>query len=181
MWSPVQAMGVSPKHNKGCPVARCKHAMCVTLDGHIYLYGGRSANLPLKDLWRFDAGQNQWEEVHCRGQLPPNLQEHTMTAWNNKLYVFGGEIGFSSNGETPLWILDLSTTTWRKTTCNPMPSASPATAPTGRRGHSAVLYGDAMHVYGGYQDLRGSSSELWTFDFSAALSLFSEQKLRHLY
>ncbi len=23
-----------------------------------------------------------------------------------------------------------------------------------------------MHVYGGYQDLRGSSSELWTFDFS---------------
>ncbi len=38
--------------------------------------------------------------------------------------------------------------------------------PTGRRGHSAVLYGDAMHVYGGYQDLRGSSSELWTFDFS---------------
>lgn len=84
----------------------------------------------------------------------------------NKLYVFGGEIGFSSNGETPLWILDLSTTTWRKLTVNPSPSTSLGMAPTGRRGHSSVLYDDAMHVYGGYQDLRGSSSELWTFDFS---------------
>ena len=82
MWSPVQSMSVSAYNNKGSPVARCKHAMCVTLDGHIYLYGGRSANLPLKDLWRFDAGQNQWEEVQCKGQHPPSLQEHTMIAWN---------------------------------------------------------------------------------------------------
>jgi hypothetical protein len=82
MWSPVQATSAHPNLNKGSPVARCKHAMCVTLDGHIYLYGGRSANLPLKDLWRFDAGLNQWEEVKCRGQHPPNLQEHTMIAWN---------------------------------------------------------------------------------------------------
>ena len=49
---------------------------------------------------------------------------------------------------------------------NPSPSTSLGMSPTGRRGHSVVLYGDAMHVYGGYQDLRGSSSELWTFDFS---------------
>ena len=33
--------------------------------------------------------------------------------------------------------------------------------PSGRRGHSAVLYKDALYVYGGYQDLKGSLSELW--------------------
>ena len=38
--------------------------------------------------------------------------------------------------------------------------------PSGRRGHSAVVYDGVMHVFGGYQDLRGSSSELWTFDLS---------------
>ena len=59
-----------------------------------------------------------------------------------------------------------ATTTWRKLSPNPSSSTSLGMAPTGRRGHSVVLYGDAMHVYGGYQDLRGSSSELWTFDFS---------------
>lgn len=59
-----------------------------------------------------------------------------------------------------------ATTTWRKLNPNPSSSTSLGMAPTGRRGHTAVLYGDAMHIYGGYQDLRGSSSELWTFDFS---------------
>ena len=82
MWSPVQATSSSSCHSQGSPVARCKHAMCVSQDGHIYLFGGRSANRPLKDLWRFDPGQNQWEEVKCRGHHPPNLQEHTMVAWN---------------------------------------------------------------------------------------------------
>lgn len=38
--------------------------------------------------------------------------------------------------------------------------------PYGRRAHSAVLYKDSMHIYGGYQDLRGSSSELWSFNLS---------------
>lgn len=37
--------------------------------------------------------------------------------------------------------------------------------PSGRRGHSTVVYNGAMHLYGGYQDLKGSSSELWSFHF----------------
>lgn len=41
--------------------------------------------------------------------------------------------------------------------------------PAGRRGHSAVVYDGVMHVFGGYQDLRGSSSELWTFDLSKSI------------
>ncbi|GFY10152.1 uncharacterized protein TNCV_360191 [Trichonephila clavipes] len=51
--------------------------------------------------------QSVWEELKCRGNRPPCLQEHTMVCWKNNIYVFGGEIGFASTGETPLWILDL--------------------------------------------------------------------------
>ncbi|GFY10137.1 uncharacterized protein TNCV_360041 [Trichonephila clavipes] len=49
MWSNVQV-------SDGCPApsSRSKHAMCVSPTGSIYLLGGRSANLPLKDLWKFD-------------------------------------------------------------------------------------------------------------------------------
>ncbi|KAL3201541.1 hypothetical protein MRX96_012576 [Rhipicephalus microplus] len=127
-------------------------------DGCFYLLAGRSANLPLKDLWRFDPVQSRWEEVRCRGSRPPCLQEHTVVSWKGKLYVFGGEVGFASTGETPLWIFDTGSSTWRKQS-----GGGERQRPSGRRGHTSVVYNGAMHVFGGYQDLRGSSSQLWAF------------------
>ncbi|GFY49129.1 uncharacterized protein TNIN_444701 [Trichonephila inaurata madagascariensis] len=52
MWSNVQVADGCP-----APSSRSKHAMCVSPTGSIYLLGGRSANLPLKDLWKFDPGK----------------------------------------------------------------------------------------------------------------------------
>lgn len=158
MWSIVQTGSIN---NQGAPSSRSKHAMCSTQTGMIYLLGGRSANLPLKDFWRFDPVQSLWEELRCRGNRPPCLQEHTMVGWRHFLYVFGGEIGFASTGETPLWILDTGVGTWRKHHIRGLSGQQPS----GRRGHTSVVYNGAMHIYGGYQDLRGSSSELWSFDF----------------
>ena len=37
--------------------------------------------------------------------------------------------------------------------------------PRGRRGHTAIVFQDSMYIYGGYQDLRGSTSDLWAFHF----------------
>ncbi|CAM5999427.1 unnamed protein product, partial [Sphagnum balticum] len=54
---------------------------------------------------------------------------------------------------------------WKKHVSSVISVGSSRSAPMGKRSHTAVLYGDAMHIYGGYQDLRGSSSEIWTFDF----------------
>ncbi|EEC01789.1 hypothetical protein IscW_ISCW015855 [Ixodes scapularis] len=65
MWSQVQAAAplasseAGPEEQqRGCgplaPSSRSKHAMCISQDGCFYLLAGRSANLPLKDLWRFD-------------------------------------------------------------------------------------------------------------------------------
>lgn len=52
--------------------------------------------------------KNQWYEVESKGgTAPPSLQEHTVVSWKSKLYVFGGEIGFASTGETPLWVFDI--------------------------------------------------------------------------
>ena len=74
MWCQVQATPAVP--GTGCPLVRTKHAMCFTADGHIYLYGGRSmANKPLRDLWRFDTAQDQWEEVVPRIETP--LSRHS--------------------------------------------------------------------------------------------------------
>ena len=37
--------------------------------------------------------------------------------------------------------------------------------PKGRRSHTATVFQDSLYIYGGYQDLKGSSSELWSFHF----------------
>ena len=37
--------------------------------------------------------------------------------------------------------------------------------PKGRRSHTATVFQDSMYIYGGYQDLKGSTSELWAFHF----------------
>ena len=37
--------------------------------------------------------------------------------------------------------------------------------PRGRRSHTATVFQDSLYIYGGYQDLKGSTSELWAFHF----------------
>ena len=82
----------------------------------------------------------------------------------NKIYIFGGEVGYSS-AETPLWQLNLDSLTWYKFgSVNTNSPGISSTQPTGRSGHSAVLFENALYIYGGYQQLKGSLSELWKFD-----------------
>jgi len=43
--------------------------------------------------------------------------------------------------------------------------SSQASWPIGRRGHTAVVYGNSMYIYGGYIDMKGASAELWQYNF----------------
>jgi len=49
------------------------------------------------------AANNAWEQLHPTGDTLQNLQEHTAVVYQDKVYVFGGEVGFSSASESPLW------------------------------------------------------------------------------
>ncbi|XP_058804552.1 uncharacterized protein LOC131671824 isoform X2 [Phymastichus coffea] len=156
MWSSVTAAGVE---NGPAPPSRSKHSATL-LAGHVYLLGGRNGNLPLKDLWRYSLAESRWEELHPSGERPPALQEHSAVAHKDCLYVFGGELGFSAGTETPLWCYSVKTNAWKK-----IRAQKGCAVPRGRRGHSALVHRGQMLIYGGYQDLRGSSSELWAFHF----------------
>ncbi|XP_014598299.1 PREDICTED: uncharacterized protein LOC106783872 isoform X1 [Polistes canadensis] len=156
MWSSVTAAGTE---NGPAPPSRSKHSATL-LAGHVYLLGGRNGNLPLKDLWRYSLAESKWEELHPGGERPPALQEHSAVAYKDCLYVFGGELGFSAGTETPLWVYNVKTNTWRK-----VRAQRGCVVPRGRRGHTALVHRGQMLIYGGYQDLRGSSPELWAFHF----------------
>lgn len=158
----------SDKTDTGAPLMRYKHAACSAPTGYIYVHGGRFGNLPLDDdIWRFDAHQNVWSQLHTSGCKPPTcLQEHTLLEWNNQLYLFGGQLVSSSSGaDTAFWRLDLATNQWHEIT-NLSSRGGAHLGPSNRRAHSAVIYNDSMYIFGGYEDLRGSSCQLWQFDLN---------------
>lgn len=54
----------------------------------------------------YSTGEGRWEQLKPTGDCPPSLQEHSAVAHQGNIYVFGGEVGFSST-ETPLWVYDV--------------------------------------------------------------------------
>ncbi|NXC39993.1 LZTR1 regulator, partial [Penelope pileata] len=144
------------------PCARYKHA-CAVCSGFVYLHGGRNA-ATLRDFWRYNIVRNEWEMLDCSRDGPEPLEEHSMVAYKGTLYVFGGMVDSAfTQAKTPLWIYDTGAASW--TEGGPAPAAPASSAPTNRRGHSAVVHRASMHIYGGYCGIRGISQEFWTFHF----------------
>ncbi|CAG9854868.1 unnamed protein product [Phyllotreta striolata] len=155
MWS-----SVAPENIKSpAPSARSKHS--ATLVGEfVYILGGRNGNLPTKDFWKYNLVTGKWHQVKPVGDKLPCLQEHTAIAYRDSIYVFGGEVGFSNGTETPLWVYDIKLNSWKK-----KKAKKGVSTPKGRRGHTALVYNGSMLIYGGYQDLKGSTNELWAYHF----------------
>ena len=95
---------------------------------------------------------NIWERVSGRGPGPGCLQGHTMVEHQDVLYVFGGELSFCNDQETPLWMFDIKENSWQKYS-----APRGVVTPKGRRGHTAVVHGDCMYIYGGYQVCRAQT------------------------
>jgi len=154
MWTPV-VQSIS----ESSPSSRSKHAGCVqSSTGDVFILAGRNGNVALRDFWRYQPDSNSWEKILSRGPGPGCLQGHSMVEHQDVLYVFGGELSFCNDQETPLWMYDIKDNCWEK-----FSAPRGVVTPKGRRGHSAVIFQDCMYIYGGYQDLRGSTSELWAF------------------
>ena len=84
--------------------------------------------------------------MNGQGTAPGCLQGHTMVEHQDVLYVFGGELSFCNDQETPLWMFDIKENLWRK-----YQAPRGVVTPKGRRGHTAVVHGDCLYIYGGYQ------------------------------
>lgn len=155
------------------PCDRYKHACC-SYDGHVYVLGGRDTSC-LRDLWRYSVVCNEWTELNCTGEAAPEeLEEHSMVAHEGFLYVFGGMLDSAyTKCRCALWVFDIAKQKW--VPCQGKTSSPQTQMPTNRKGHSAVVLGSVMLVYGGFVDIKGSSQEFWSLDFDTmAWSLLSD-------
>ncbi|XP_056145606.1 leucine-zipper-like transcriptional regulator 1 [Lampris incognitus] len=156
LWTPLP-------QGSPAPCDRYKHACC-TYSGDVYVLGGRDSSC-LGDLWRYTVALNEWTELVCTSEAAPDeLEEHSMVAHEGFLYVFGGMLDSAyTEWRCPLWVFDITKQKWIQ--WQGKKSSPQSQMPTNRKGHSAVVFGSAMFVYGGYIDMRGSTQEFWTLDF----------------
>ncbi|XP_064614001.1 uncharacterized protein LOC135477737 [Liolophura sinensis] len=147
---------LTPEDTNDFPRCRSKHGAC-RLGDYVYMFGGKDVVVSLKDLWRYSLEKNKWESVSYSGEKLPHLETFSMLPHRRLIYIFGGEFSLSQD-ETPLWVYNTDLQYIRKITTQ---TGQPH--PSGRRDHSAVIYEDAMYIYGGFTDVTGSSNELWKF------------------
>ncbi|XP_060118752.1 uncharacterized protein LOC132589964 isoform X4 [Heteronotia binoei] len=87
-----------------------------------------------------------------------------MVEYQGILYIFGGMVDSAfTQKKNPFWLYDTDSAKWLQ--CQLTAVEGEETAPTNRKGHSAVVYRGSMYIYGGYIDIKGVSQEFWIFRF----------------
>ncbi|KAM6934630.1 host cell factor 2 [Xenentodon cancila] len=146
------------------PCDRCKHACC-SYEGSVFVLGGRDSS-SLRDFWRYSVVYNEWTELTCSSEAAPEeLEEHTMVAHEGFLYVFGGMLDSAyTRCRCALWVFDIAKQKWVPCQGKTSPQLL---MPTNRKGHSSVVLGSAMLVYGGFVDIKGPSQDFWSLNFES--------------
>ncbi|XP_014290004.2 attractin-like protein 1 isoform X1 [Halyomorpha halys] len=100
-----------------------------------------------------------WEVIRPRGILPNGSASHTASVWRDSLHIIGGE-SYGTAGM--IYTYDFTGNVWET-----YHSTDSKTTPTPRYGHSAVIFGDKIYIYGGVKNGGVVCNELWAFDVSA--------------
>ena len=152
------------------PFERANHTAVLTSDNKIIIYGGHDSigNL-LNDLISYDIERNSWNSIAANRKLtrigrkmvisdkfptyhipqpfepcpsPPARSNHTAILFNQKMWIFGGNTD-EIDGRT--YVFEINHYTWTVF----IPKNPPEDVISPRIGHSAVLWGDNMVIFGG--------------------------------
>lgn len=84
----------------------------------------------------------KWEIVNARGEIPSSREDHSAVIYEGSMVIFGG---FTINGErsNEIYRYYFKDNKWEKV------SVLGLDAPVPRAGHSAIVFGDSMVIFGG--------------------------------
>jgi N-acetylneuraminic acid mutarotase len=92
------------------------HHATVVLNNCMYLYGGYEAGGAgiLSDFMFFDIEAKQWKQVISQKSTVGSRHSHSLAAWGNKLYLFGGIFNtFESSNQ--IYSFEIGTSTnWKE-------------------------------------------------------------------
>ncbi|XP_058051575.1 leucine-zipper-like transcriptional regulator 1 homolog isoform X1 [Ahaetulla prasina] len=134
----------------------------------LYIFGGMvdSAFTQKRNpLWIYDTGATKW--IACRlpavageVQVPVNRKGHSAVVYRGNMYIYGGYIDIKGVSQE-FWTFHFDTKQWA-----PLSAASSGSSPGPRHGHSAVVYGNGMYLFGGLMGL-SEQKDFWMWDFIA--------------
>jgi len=136
-WSVVETNGGTP------PSARSLHAAAV-LNGVLYVWGGYNGDR-LNTFHAFSFAEKRWSPVLPSTSLshgPSPRDRHVAFAFGNSFYVHGGFDGTSRVSD--FWGFDFSSMQWREV------EILGGRPPSPRHSHAAVVYGQSLFIFGGY-------------------------------
>lgn len=116
------------------------------LDGKLYVVAGKTSAGPQSTMYIYDPATDSWTSgPNLPGEYPA-VENPAVTAYNGKLYVFGGSTAAFSGAVANAAVFDPATSSW--TMLAPMQTA--------RGGATAQVINDAIYVAGG-MDGNGAS------------------------
>jgi len=146
-WSRVYTSG-------DVPSIRHVHS-AVTYANHMYVFGGYDGTW-LNDLYSFCFDTREWSKVQATGAKPSGRHSHSAVTYQDSLYIWGG-IGKKTQRFQQISRFQFATSQWSE-----VPVKSD-TNPPACWGHTAVVFGSNMYVFGGFST--SATNHLWVFNF----------------
>jgi Rab9 effector protein with kelch motifs len=128
----------------------------------MFLFGGSNQQRKetSNNLWALDMKSLRWELILARGEVPVNREDHTAVIYEGAMVIFGG---FLPNGErtNDIFMYYFKENKWEKV------SVLGLDLPRPRAGHSALVFGDSMVIFGGRDEESNKLNDIWVFNFTS--------------
>ncbi|KAJ3451244.1 kelch domain-containing protein [Anaeramoeba flamelloides] len=153
-WSKINAKG-------DIPTGRRWNSSVVDSSGNIWIFGGYQSVDRFNDLFCFNTKTHEWTGPVTTENPPTPRYSHTSVIYDNKMWIFGGYNGQIQSNE--IFYFNFETNEW----CNPLKTYGQK--PEERAGHTAVVVGDKMIVFGGYNRTLSYMNDIFEYDFKKNL------------
>jgi Galactose oxidase, central domain len=127
-------------------------------NAYMVVFGGFAKGERTNQLYLMSLQDYSWSNPQTSDKRPEIRSSHSAVIYKNDLYVFGG---ISDEGEKlkDLWKLNLKDYTWEEI-------IGDGDIPTGRSGHSSIVYKDVMVIFGGMKDITKETNDMYSYNFS---------------
>ncbi|KAI8563481.1 hypothetical protein RHMOL_Rhmol03G0114000 [Rhododendron molle] len=151
LWYQPECTGSGSGGEVG-PSPRAFH-VAVSIDCHMFIFGGRSGSKRLGDFWVLDTDIWQWSELTSFGDLPsPRDFAAASAIGNRKIVMYGGWDG--KKWLSDVYVMDTMSLEWMELSVS-------GSLPPPRCGHTATMVEKRLLVYGGRGGGGPIMGDLW--------------------